>query len=234
MPSCKSLTGSSSAQFLENKASEKFGAVCQSCQKMAVSLCSGHNFTKLITQKWKCQGRLWVNQTHSCQVLKCQFLASIKGMSEQRLYTQSGSVVCIHLTSILPGWGIDHGWGKGEGSSIEIAPAVQTLLERGVSGEMVAVNRVCSGNGRQLIRSLLTKCVHWDFQQRREGFQCHSVQSARFCCRIKEAPTGEVCSSFFSPCYICTLFPQNSFSTSGPFAAFHHARPDSSLVYFPA
>lgn len=91
-------------------------------------------------------------------------------MSEQRFYTQSGTVVCIHLTSVLPGWGIDHWWGKGEGSIVGIVPAVQTLLEGGVSGEMIAVNCVCSGNGRQLVMSLLTKCVHWDFQERGEGF----------------------------------------------------------------
>lgn len=55
----------------------------------------------------------------SCQVFSGQFLASIKGMSEQMFHTQSGTVVCIHLLSALSPRGIDHWWGKGEGSITE-------------------------------------------------------------------------------------------------------------------
>lgn len=115
-------------------------------------------------------GKIATNlDTESCQVLRCLFLASIQGTSEQMLYAQGGGL-CVYLVSFLPGWGMDHQWGKGEGSSIERPHTVQTLLEGGISGEIVAVNQVCPENGRQLIRSLLTEYVHCDFQRRREGF----------------------------------------------------------------
>lgn len=117
--------------------------------------------------------------TWSCQVLRWLFLASIKRTSEHMLFTQVGGL-CVYLVSLLPGWGMDHQWGKREGSSFERAHTVQNLLEEGISREMVAVNQVFPGNCRQQISSLLTEWVNQDFQ-RRESFQYPSVQSARFC-----------------------------------------------------
>ena len=95
--------------------------------------------------------------------ISCQHQGNIRADAQ-------GGGLCIYLVSLLPGWRMDDRWGKGEDSSIERAHTVQTLLEGGISGEIVAINQVCPGNGRQLIRSLLTECVHCDFQRRREGF----------------------------------------------------------------
>lgn len=50
--------------------------------------------------------------------------------------------------SLLPGWGMDHQWGNGEGSSFERAHTVQNLLEEDISRGIVTVNQVFPGNCR--------------------------------------------------------------------------------------
>lgn len=79
-------------------------------------------------------------------MLRCLFLASSKGTSEQALYIQGGGL-CVYLVSLLPGWGMDQQWGKGEGSSTERAHTVQTLLEEDISREIVTVDQVYPGKG---------------------------------------------------------------------------------------